>query len=262
MSITIATADFTVLVVEDDPYVAIVHSRLVDASPGFRTVATAASGEEACALVRELQPDLAIVDLSMPGSDGVSFLRTLRREGHQTEVIVVTAVREAKIVREVMHLGVVDYLVKPFAPERLQQSLVAFHSRVRTLRRPRLTQDEVDRVQASGANRMPRLPKGLKRSTLVSIRRALTESAHPMSAVEVGNVVGVARVTARRYLEYLEVIGAVQVERECNGPGRPRNRYHYPVQKTSVRVRTFGETATTYSSPPSCRPVRKAMSSP
>ncbi len=234
MTISLANADFTVLIVEDDPYVATVHCRLVDASPGFRTVATATNGEEARALVSELQPDLAIVDLSMPGSDGVSFLRTLRREGHQTEVIVVTAVREARIVREVMHLGVVDYLVKPFAPERLQQSLVAFRSRVRTLRRPQLTQDEVDRVQ--GANRMPRLPKGLKRSTLISIRRALTESDHPLSAVEAGEMVGVARVTARRYLEYLEVIGAVQVERECNGPGRPRNRYHYPQEQTPARI--------------------------
>jgi two-component system, CitB family, response regulator DctR len=222
---------FTVLVVEDDRYVAALHSRLVDESPGFRTVATARNGEEARALVAELEPDLAIVDLAMPGSDGLSFLRNLRSDGHPTEVIVVTATRDAKIVREVMHFGIVDYLVKPFAPERLQQSLAAFLSRVRTLRRPQLTQDEVDRVQLSGANRMPRLPKGLKRSTLVAVRHALDSNTSPLSAVEVGEIVGVARVTARRYLEYLEVIGAVEVERECNGPGRPRNRYGYPSPK-------------------------------
>ncbi|HZQ63944.1 MAG TPA: response regulator [Gaiellaceae bacterium] len=236
MTVSPAQPPWRVLIVEDDPTIASLHGRLVDGSPGFRTVGVASTGEEAYTLVTDIRPDLAIVDLSMPGSDGLSFLRRLRREGHETEVIVVTAVREARIVREVMHLGVVDYLVKPFAPERLQQSLAAFLARVRTLRRPRLTQDEVDRVQASGAARLPRLPKGLKRSTLVAVRRVLDASDRPLSAVEVGEAVGVARVTARRYLEYLEVIGAVDVERECSGPGRPRNRYRYPAAKRTARA--------------------------
>lgn len=235
MSSAPAQHEWRVLVVEDDPYVATLHCRLVDASPGFRTVATAANGEEARAAVTQMEPDLAIVDLSMPGHDGLSFLRGLRRDGHGIEVIVVTAVRDAKIVREVMHLGVVDYLVKPFAPERLQQSLGAFLSRVRTLRRPQLTQDEVDRIQASGAARMPRLPKGLKRSTLVAVRRALDGGDRALTSIEVGEMVGVARVTARRYLEYLEVIGAVELERECNGPGRPRNRYRNPPGNAAAR---------------------------
>jgi len=225
---TLRDSDWTVLVVEDDPYVAALHGRLVGSVPGFRTVGTATTGDQAATFVAKLRPDLAIVDLSMPGSDGVSFLRSIRYDGSDTEVIVVTAVRDTKVVREVMHLGVVDYLVKPFAPERLQQALAAFLSRVRTFRRPQLTQDEVDRVQASGANRLHRLPKGLKRSTLVSVRRALASSDHALTAIEVGEAVGVARVTARRYLEYLEVIGAAEMERECNGPGRPRNRYRLP----------------------------------
>jgi two-component system response regulator DctR len=195
-------------------------------STGFHTVGTAINGEEAYAFIRQHEPDLAIVDLSMPGSDGLGLLHAVRQGGHSTEVIVVSAVREAKLIREVMHLGVVDYLVKPFAPERLQQSLAAFHARVRTLRRPQLTQDEVDRIQG-GAARAPRLPKGLRRSTLVAVRKMLERSDEPVSAVEVGSAVGIARVTARRYLEYLEVIGAVLVERQYKGPGRPLNRYRH-----------------------------------
>jgi two-component system response regulator DctR len=225
MSVASAPRVWSVLVVEDDRFVSALHSRLVDAVPGFRTVACAANGEEARTAVARTNPDLAIVDLSMPGGDGVTFIRRLRHEARPVEVIVVTAVRDAAVVREVMHLGVVDYLVKPFAPERLQQSMAAFLARVQTLRRARLTQDEVDRVQASGAARLQRLPKGLKRSTYLALRKALEASQSSLSACEVGELVGVARVTARRYLEYLEVTGTAQLERECNGPGRPRNRY-------------------------------------
>jgi two-component system response regulator DctR len=174
-----------------------------------------------------MRPDLAIVDLSMPGSDGRAFLRRIRRESVPLEVIVVTASRDAATVRETLHLGVIDYLVKPFAPERLQRALGAFAQRARALRRAELGQDAVDLVQGSGAPRLHPLPKGLKRSTLCAVRSTIASSDRPMSADEVGRRIGVARVTARRYLDYLDVIGAVRVERETRGPGRPLNRYHY-----------------------------------
>lgn len=220
-----AESSWSVLVVEDSPEVAALHRRLVDAIPEFRTVGVAANGEAALHAARVMQPDLAIVDLTMPGGDGLTFLRRVRSEGLPVEAIVVTASRDATTVREAMHVGVVDYLVKPFAPERLRESLNAFARRARALRRPQLAQEEVDLVQASGAARMHRLPKGLKRSTLAAVRAALDESTSALTADEVGQRIGAARVTARRYLEYLEVIGAAEVKRECRGPGRPRNRY-------------------------------------
>jgi two-component system response regulator DctR len=222
-----------VLIVEDSPEVAALHRRLVDAVPEFRTVAVAPDGVAAYRAVDTTRPDVAIVDLTMPGGDGLTFLRRVRAESLELEVIVVTASRDAKTVRETLHLGVVDYLVKPFAPERLRQSLDAFARRARALRRPQLAQDEVDLVQASGAAGLHRLPKGLKRATLAAVRSTLDTSEAPLTADEVGHRVGVARVTARRYLEYLEVIGAASVERECKGPGRPRNRYRHVPRRTA-----------------------------
>jgi two-component system, CitB family, response regulator DctR len=225
---------WTVLIVEDSPAVADLHRRLVDASTGFRAIGVAEDGDSAYRAVEALRPDLAIVDLTMPGSDGLAFLRRVRHDSLPLEVIVVTASRDSETVRETLHLGVIDYLVKPFAATRLRQSLAAFAQRARALRRPQLAQDEVDLIQASGATRIHRLPKGLRRSTLAAVRMTLEGSQELLSAEEVGQRIGVARVTARRYLEYLEVIGAAGVERECNGPGRPRNRYrHVPQQRRS-----------------------------
>jgi len=216
-----------VLIVEDSHVVAQVHRRLVEATPGFSALDVASDGVAAYRAVTRLRPDLAIVDLSMPGSDGRSFLRRVRQESVPLEVIVVTASRDAATVRETLHLGVIDYLVKPFAPERLQRALGAFAQRARALRRAQLGQDAVDLVQGSGAPRLHPLPKGLKRSTLSAVRSTIASSKRALSADEVGREIGVARVTARRYLDYLDVIGAVRVERETRGPGRPLNRYHY-----------------------------------
>jgi two-component system response regulator DctR len=226
-----STTPWRVLVVEDNAAVAALHCRLIDALRGFRTVGVVSDGEAAYRAVEVMRPDLAIVDLTMPGGDGLTLLRRIRHAGVPLEVVVVTASRDAHTIREVMHLGVVDYLVKPFAPERLRQSCNAFALRARALTRPLLAQDEVDLVQSTGAARIQRLPKGLKRSTLHAVREALEQSEKPLSADEVGHRIGVARVTARRYLEYLDVIGLARVERECHGPGRPRNRYqHIPAR--------------------------------
>lgn len=214
-----------VLVVEDDHAVASLHQRLVDAMPGFRSLGVVADGEAAYRAVSTMLPDLAIVDLAMPGCDGRTLVRRMRAEEVAVEVIVVTAARDAGTVREMLHLGVIDYLVKPFAPERLQHAMSSFARRARGLRRAQLAQDDVDIVQASGAVGLFRPPKGLKPRRLAEVRSLLQGSDRALSAEEVGDRVGIARVTARRYLDYLDVIGAVTVERECCGPGRPRNRY-------------------------------------
>ncbi len=214
-----------VLIVEDDHQVASLHQRLVEAMPGFRSLGAVADGEAAYRAVNSLLPDLAIVDLAMPGCDGRTLVRRLRAQEAAVEVIVVTASRDAKTVREMVHLGVVDYLVKPFAPERLQHAMSSFARRARGLRRAQLAQDDVDIVQATGAVGMHRPPKGLKIRRLGEIRMLLRESGEALTAEEVGARVGIARVTARRYLDYLDVIGAVTIERECRGPGRPRNCY-------------------------------------
>jgi two-component system response regulator DctR len=220
-----AAQDWRVLVVEDDVAVASLHRQVVDDTPNFQTVATAVNGELAYDAIRTLEPDLAIVDLTMPGGDGTALLRRIRLEGLPLDAVVVTASRDASTIRTIMHLGVLDYLVKPFAPDRLRQSLTSFALRSRTLRRNLLMQDDVDLVQWSGAPRLQRLPKGLKRSTLATVRGVLECSDRALTAEEVGERAGIARVTARRYLDYLDVVGAARVERECRGPGRPPNRY-------------------------------------
>jgi two-component system response regulator DctR len=216
-----------VMIVEDNRAVAALHRRIVDSTAYLKTAHVALSGDHAFAALRTVQPDLVILDLTMSGGDGISFLRRLRAEELEIDVIVVTASRDRRAVDQVTRLGVVDYLVKPFTPQRLRQSLSAFAIRRHTLTtRSKLCQADVDAVRASGAPRRGRrLPKGLREATLRAVLAQLDGAVEAMSADDIGASVGVARVTARRYLEYLALMGIVEVSRETSGPGRPRNRY-------------------------------------
>jgi two-component system, OmpR family, alkaline phosphatase synthesis response regulator PhoP len=105
-----------VLVVDDEPaIVEIVRDYLTDG--GYR-VSTAGSGDEALAQIRSIRPDLIVLDLGLPGLDGLDVTRTVRRSS-AVPIIILTA-RSDETDRVVgLELGADDYLVKPFSPREL-----------------------------------------------------------------------------------------------------------------------------------------------
>ena len=105
-----------VLVVDDEPaIVEIVRDYLTDG--GYR-VSTARSGDEALAQIRAIRPDLVVLDLGLPGLDGLDVTRTVRRSSG-VPIIILTA-RSDETDRVVgLELGADDYLVKPFSPREL-----------------------------------------------------------------------------------------------------------------------------------------------
>jgi two-component system, OmpR family, alkaline phosphatase synthesis response regulator PhoP len=105
-----------VLVVDDEPkIVEVVGDYLRDA--GF-SVTTAADGEAAVAAARARPPDLVVLDLGLPGRDGLDVARDLRRTS-SVPIIMLTARREETDRVLGLELGADDYLVKPFSPREL-----------------------------------------------------------------------------------------------------------------------------------------------
>ena len=145
------------VIVEDSPAVAEVHRRLVAAVPGFVVVGIAADRRRG-APARRAAPPAPAAARPRPSrtATGSSLLRALRGAREPVEVIAVTAARGAAVVRDCVHLGVVDYLVKPFAPERLRQALGLFAHRMQALRDGELAQAEVDRAVRQRAARRAR----------------------------------------------------------------------------------------------------------
>ena len=83
-------------------------------------VATAADGQEALAAVQQESPALLMLDLQMPRMDGMELLRTLRREGIELPVVVITAHGSIETAVEAMKEGAADFLPKPFDPKHLE----------------------------------------------------------------------------------------------------------------------------------------------
>jgi response regulator of citrate/malate metabolism len=141
-----------VLVVDDDFMVARLHSTLVEQVSGFTVASAVHSGTEALAAVRELRPELVLLDMYLPDLAGLEVLRELRRAAAPEEgpdVLVVTAARDAETVRGAQRGGAVQYIIKPFEGALLQERLRQYAQRraaLAALKAPE--QDDVDRLFA------------------------------------------------------------------------------------------------------------------
>lgn len=218
-----------VLLIEDDLMVQEVNKEFINKVDGFEVIGIAGNGREGMELIRRLSPDLIIIDLYMPLMGGLETLYLLRQENIQVDVIVITAASDIDTVRQVIQHGAFDYIMKPFKFERMKQALEHYQSvQNRLSEKGRISQEELDSLlfqKAGGPDEAEQLPKGLNAVTLQKIVSHLQKTDRPLSAEEVAEGVGAARVTVRRYLDYLEKSGKVKIDIQYGLIGRPINRY-------------------------------------
>uniref|UniRef100_UPI0015EEBC25 response regulator n=1 Tax=Streptomyces albidus (ex Kaewkla and Franco 2022) TaxID=722709 RepID=UPI0015EEBC25 len=170
-----------VLVVDDDFMVARLHSTLVGQVPGFTVAGAVHNGTDALAAVRELRPELVLLDMYLPDLPGLEVLRELRGGAAPEEgpdVLVVTAARDAETIRGAQRGGAVQYIIKPFEGQLLKERLRLYaehRAALAALKSPE--QDDVDRLFADvgggaepvGGGSLPPPPKA-PRATRVPSR--------------------------------------------------------------------------------------------
>ncbi|MFC6355221.1 response regulator [Luethyella okanaganae] len=223
-----------VLVVEDDFMVARTHERVVDQSPGFRVVGVAHTGAEALELIGGLRPQLVLLDMYLPDMSGLDVIRRSREAGDEVDFLVLSAAREADMVTAALQGGIVSYLLKPFKISELQARLAGYAERRRVLGGSgELEQSDLDlafgsvAAPTSAASAVASLPKGLSRETAALIERELKERKPDVAASECGEILGLSRVVARKYLEYFVHRGDATVTHRYGHTGRPQRRYSW-----------------------------------
>ncbi len=118
----------TILVVDDEPKIVRQARDYLERS-GFR-VLTAADGQTALSVARRQRPDLIVLDLNLPGMDGLDVCRVLRRESDVPIIMLTARVHETdRLVG--LELGADDYISKPFSPRELVARVRAVLRRVR-----------------------------------------------------------------------------------------------------------------------------------
>ncbi|MFF5985560.1 response regulator [Prauserella flavalba] len=222
-----------VLVVDDDFMVAKVHSGYVERTPGFSVVGAVHTGADALRAVRDLAPDLVLLDIYLPDLDGLTVLRELRADPStvDTDVIVITAARDVDTIRGAMRGGALHYLIKPFSYAALRDQLEhvgSLHAKLARLSsRPTAGQQDVDDVFGTRARTTSALPKGLTTQTAELVRQALVDHPDGLSASECAKATELSRPSARRYLEHFVETGRAEVRLRYGGTGRPERQYHW-----------------------------------
>ena len=121
-----------VLIAEDE---ALIRLDLVEllTEEGFEVVGQAADGEEAVKLARELEPDLIIMDVKMPGMDGITAAEIIGEE-RIAPILMLTAFSQSELVERARDAGVMGYLVKPFGASEVVPAIEVAIGRFAELR--------------------------------------------------------------------------------------------------------------------------------
>ncbi|KAA9031223.1 response regulator [Niallia endozanthoxylica] len=228
----------SVVLIEDDLMVQEVNRQFVNRVEGFQVIGTANNGIQGLEMIRELRPELALVDVYMPDQNGLETLYKIRKEAHKVDIIAITAASDIETVRLFIQNGAFDYIVKPFKFERIKKSLENYRDfRLQFNEKEHISQKELDEIflkageiELEKAEDYGILPKGLNQLTLEKIIEYLSHCKEPLSAETVAEGVGLARVTVRRYLDFLEKCGKVELDIYYGGIGRPINKYLLKVE--------------------------------
>lgn len=131
-----------ILIVDDEPRILSFVSRALVGDG--HTIETAGDGRAALQMIRLRDYDLVVLDLVLPGIDGVSVLRAAQESRGDLGIVVMSALSDVRAKVECLDLGAVDYVTKPFA---LAELLARIHARLREPGSPRTGRLRVGRMQ-------------------------------------------------------------------------------------------------------------------
>ena len=117
-----------VLIVDDDAMVAELNRRYVAQLSGFHCCGTASTLEKAKEIIFHSghHIDLILLDIYMQKENGLDLLPVLHSEGCKCDVIVISSAADATTIKDSLHYGVVDYLIKPFQASRFEEALTGW----------------------------------------------------------------------------------------------------------------------------------------
>ena len=111
-----------ILIADDLSFIRMLQKEVLTEG-GYQIVGEAANGREAVEKYRELKPEVAILDITMPGMNGLEAMREILSLDPQARVLICSAIGQQSLMVEAIKAGARDFVVKPFKPERLASAI-------------------------------------------------------------------------------------------------------------------------------------------
>lgn len=208
--------------------VAMINEQYISRNRNFCVAGKCRSGRAALEFLDQNEVDLLVLDVYMPQMDGFETLRRIRERKIPADVIMVTAANDREALEQALHLGVLDYLVKPFTFERFTIALEKYIAQSDALRdMGTLSQKNIDFIIENTRRKGEEMhPKGIQERTLALILahlRACTGEWRTGDAI--AEAIGLTSVTVRRYCNHLARAGMVESDMDYGTGGRPCVRY-------------------------------------
>jgi response regulator of citrate/malate metabolism len=221
-----------VMIIEDDPMVRDINSKFLKKIEDFKLVKAASNLTEAMEFMNDNKVDLLLLDIYLPKENGIEFLKKLRKEGAEVDVILITADKTSIMIQEALRYGAVDYLIKPFTLERFKEALGKYKqmynsfSNSNTIEQKTLDKYIAGATSSDKSNDEEDFEKGINKYTYKIIWSEMESSKdNYKTAEEISASSGVARVTVRKYLDYMEKEDKVKKIIEYGKVGRPQHKY-------------------------------------
>jgi DNA-binding NarL/FixJ family response regulator len=209
-----------ILLADDHTLVRAGIKMLLDAVPDFEVVAEAAAGSEAIRLAQELAPDIAVVDLAMPGVTGLQVVERLQDTNPEIRTLMLSMHSSEEHVIRALRIGARGYVLKNSAPDELEsairavlagetwlpsqvskQVLETYLARIRTADPPNLLtvrQREVLKMIADGAS-----TRDIGVALNISVKTVEAHRAQIMAKIDVHDVAGLIRYAIRHGISEL-----------------------------------------------------------
>ena len=123
-----STSIIKVLIVDDHPLLRQGLSTLLELEGGINVVGQASNGPEALRLAAELQPDVILLDINMPGMNGIEVAKTVRKRHPEVAILVLTIHDNESYVNEMIRSGAKGYLLKDAEPSQVVQAIKQVYS--------------------------------------------------------------------------------------------------------------------------------------